>query len=260
MVTITAVGTHIQLANGVVYDSFPANLVRMRMDDAKTYIILDVSSDGLVMPKSYKFIESDFASGTIDDNYTDIQGIVSAAVLGLALKPDQTGTANSSVPVSVQNKLKRTLSASFTRPNNADLMAVNDVIGTSPAAVLNFGDATDINGGSGWLARLKVQVNQVTLSGISVRLHLFHTAPTAIADNDIYTLLNANKDKRCGFVDFVLQTEGTGSDSAWAVSETPKVFTCATGSKKLYGVLENKTQRTPVAQEQWYIELVVDPD
>lgn len=156
--------------------------------------------------------------------------------------------------------LNRIKSASFTRPNNSDPYVANDVVGVSPAALMTFQNVVDVNGGSGWIPKIKIQINNILAAGASYRLHLFHTAPTAIADNAPYTLLYDNKDKRINFVDLTLQTEGSGSDSAWAVWDTPKKFRCADNSKDIYGILEIKSGRTPSPSEQHYVELHVDPD
>lgn len=151
------------------------------------------------------------------------------------------------------------IGAEFTRPADTIQYAVNDVIGTSPASLIEFANCAGENGGSGWITRIKVQKNNSNITAAQMRLHLFHTAPDPVADNAQYPLLYANKDKRIGYIDLSLETEGTGGDSAWkAVFMTNIPFVCAAGSKSLYGVLEAKGAYTPASGEKFYVEIAVD--
>lgn len=163
--------------------------------------------------------------------------------------------------VFVLYKKKITVGSEITRPAGTTPYAVNDVVNAAVATIGEFANVTDINGGSGWVASLKLQKSTATVTNASFRVHIFHTAPTAIADADPYTLLYANKDKKVGSVDVTLETQGTGSDSAMKeVMQVNMPYVCAAGSKKLYWVLEAKAAYTPGNAEKFYCEIVVDPD
>lgn len=132
-------------------------------------------------------------------------------------------------------------SVEITRPADTDAYAANDVISTSTSAptVLTFSNCAANDEGFGYITKARLFVDSATaLLGMAVRLHLYHTAPTAINDNAAFTLLYANAVNRIGFIDFpTLATGGLGSNSAAALwVDIPLLFNCARGSKDLYGI------------------------
>jgi hypothetical protein len=133
------------------------------------------------------------------------------------------------------------VSVELTRPTDTDAYAVNDVISnsTTEPAVITFENCGADNEGSGYITKARLFTNSATaLLGAQIRLHLYHTAPTAINDNAAFTLLYANAVNRIGYIDFpVLETGGTGSDASASLwIDLPIKFRCARGSKALYGV------------------------
>lgn len=132
-------------------------------------------------------------------------------------------------------------SVEITRPADITAYSVNDVISNSTSAptVLTFSNCAAEAEGFGYITKACLFVDSATaLLGMVVRLHLYHTSPSAINDNAAFTLLYANAVNRIGFIDFpALTTGGSGSDSAAALwVDIPLLFNCARGSKNLYGV------------------------
>ena len=122
------------------------------------------------------------------------------------------------------------------------------------------------NGGSGTIVKARLMTNQST-NVAQYRLHLFHTAPTAIADNAQYAMLDANKDKRVGMIDFpAANTEGTGSDCAATMRPSsdgsyppPNLwYKTASDNTKLFGILETLSAFTPASAQTFFIELGAD--
>jgi hypothetical protein len=133
------------------------------------------------------------------------------------------------------------VSVELTRPADTDAYAANDVISnsTTAPAVITFENCGADNEGSGYITKARLFTNSATaMLGAQIRLHLYHTAPTAVNDNAAFTLLYANAVNRVGYIDFpALETGGTGSDAAAAIwFDLPIPFRCARGSRALYGV------------------------
>lgn len=152
-------------------------------------------------------------------------------------------------------------STSFARPSNTDAYAAKDSVSNSTSAptILTFTNCGRIAGGSGYICKGRIFTDSATaLLGSVFRLHLYHTAPTAINDNAAFTLLYANRANRCGYIDFpALATEGTGSDSSSSLwVDLPLKFTCAAASTSLYGALEITTVgAAPASGQNIYIAL-----
>ena len=150
-------------------------------------------------------------------------------------------------------------SATFTRPADTTAYAAQDVVSNSTTApvVLTFADCGRVNGGSGVILSAR-HMKQGATATPNYRLHLYRVAPSAQNDNAQFTLLFANQDRRIGFIDFVHQTGGTGSDCSNAL--TPFVnlpFVCDSAQDNLYGILTTTSGYTPVSAEQHFIELSV---
>lgn len=155
------------------------------------------------------------------------------------------------------------VSAEFTRPANTTQYANRDVIGPVVAANLTFASilGAGVLGGAGYIAKARVMTTQKTALAL-LRLHLFHTAPTVIADNDPYLLLWANRDKRIGSIDFpALATEDpTNSTAAYTLWTGPPLhFKCAPADANIYGILQNVVANyTPDDGQQFFVELSAD--
>lgn len=175
----------------------------------------------------------------------------------IALAVSKNGLADQG-PTTVGGKAVLT-SALLTRPADTVAYAALDTLANSTSApvVLTFAGMARIAGGSGRIAKARMETNQSS-NVARFRLHLFSVAPTALNDNVPYTLLWANRDKRVGTLDFpAAVTEGTGSDAARAhVFDARIDYVCAAADTALYGLLETLDAFTPASAQQIYLELI----
>jgi len=169
-------------------------------------------------------------------------------------------SADGKMLVSVTGALS---SATFTRPADTTAYAARDVVSTGAGALLTFANVVATAAGSGTIVKARLMTDQ-SANTAQYRLHLFHTAPTAIADNAPYTMLYSNAGNRVGMIDFTAcATEGTGSTAAASMrpssdgnSLPPNLaFKCAAASTTLYGILETLTAFTPASAQNFFVEL-----
>ena len=147
----------------------------------------------------------------------------------------------------------------FIRPANTTAYAAKDVVGPAVTAVLTFTNIAREVGGGGYLTKARLLTSQ-SANAARYRLHLYHTAPTAIADNAPFTLLWANRANRLGSIDFAAAgTEGSGSDAANCLNtEIRLAFVCAASNRSLYGLLETLDAFTPTSGQQYFVELTAE--
>lgn len=152
--------------------------------------------------------------------------------------------------------------ATFSRPANTTNYSDGDVVGTSPAAILQFSNAARVNAGSGYITKARVVTSQAT-NQAAYRLHIYSVAPTAIADNAVNTILFNDAYKRVGYIDFQLPIMGgsgaVGSTGCEALAANIRIaFKCDAGTRHLYGVLETLTAFTPASGQSFYVELSIE--
>jgi len=128
---------------------------------------------------------------------------------------------------------------------------------------LRFADVVPSNGGSGSIVAVRLQVRNATVTAGTFRVR-FYTAPVdQIADNAAFTLLDANKAKRIGYVDLtILTTEGAGSDSSEVVAllAQPLPFTCEAARADLFAQITTLGTFTPAASDTFRLELTIRRD
>lgn len=150
------------------------------------------------------------------------------------------------------------VAVTLTRPADTNAYIAKDTISdsTSSPNYLTFSNVARVNQGTGYIIFARLLTDQ-SANIARYRLHLFHTAPTAINDNSPYTLLWANRASRIGYIDFeACQTEGSGSDMANSQNTWVRLaFQCASGSRAIYGILELLDAFTPASAQNFYIEL-----
>jgi len=161
----------------------------------------------------------------------------------------------------------RSASHEYTRPANTTAYAAKDVIADSTASpvVMTFSNIARVAGGGGYITKARLLTDQKTNTA-RFRLHLYHTAPTAINDNDPMLLLYANKADRIGFIDFpACSTEDATNSTAANAFATPNVSGCnlpleftSSGGRNLYGILETLDAFTPASGQKVYVELSAD--
>jgi hypothetical protein len=128
-----------------------------------------------------------------------------------------------------------------TRPNDTTAYAANDVLGTDPASVIEFANIAPQGGGTIVLLYASLMINVGSGGPSQTRLHLYSSAPTAIADNAAYNLPSGDRGKYLGYVtlggpidlgdtmfsqeDFLRKTITATSSSVFAIAETTGAFT-----------------------------------
>lgn len=157
-------------------------------------------------------------------------------------------------------------SGAFTRPSDTTAYAAKDVVSNSTSSpyVITFAGMGRVNGGSGTIVKARLMTSQKTCTA-QFRLHLFHTAPTAINDNSPYLMLYSNAANRIGMIDFpACATEDTTNSTASAAMRPssdgsygpPNLwYKCAAADTALYGVLETLSVFTPDNAQKFYVEL-----
>lgn len=153
------------------------------------------------------------------------------------------------------------VNATLTRPADTNAYTALDAISDSVSSptVLTFNNVARVNNGSGYLTKLRMMTNQSTFIG-RIRLHLFHTAPTAINDNAACTLLWANRSNRIGHITLdAASTEGSGSDAANASAISIRLpFVCAAADRNIYALVETLDGFTPISGQNFFFELTAE--
>lgn len=151
----------------------------------------------------------------------------------------------------------------LTRPADTNAYIALDVLANSVGAptIITFADIAKVNGGSGYLTKLRAMTDQKTFTG-RIRLHLYSANPGAIADNSPFLLLYANKDKRIGHIDLPAFSTEDPTNSTAARSQNYDVrmsFACAIGSKAIYAIAELlDAVAAPANGQKFYFELTAE--
>lgn len=167
-------------------------------------------------------------------------------------------------PVPISSSSVR-VGVEITRPNDTTAYIAKDVISTSNTSgtLIIFSNFSRANGTSGIISRARLMTNQST-NIAQYRLHLFHTAPTAINDNLPYLVQYTNANNRIGMIDFpAMNTESASSNAAMTMRPSsdgsyppPNLwFTTDANDRNIYGMLETLSAFTPAANQKFYIEL-----
>lgn len=140
----------------------------------------------------------------------------------------------------------------ITRPSNADIYAINDVVGnTGTPAVGVLTDFFSANGASGYLAKFELWTSQAA-NVAPYRIHLFNAAPTAIADNAAFTLLYADIPKYLGYIDISnMSQEGGSSTAALGLWTGQLLLKAAVDSRNLHYVITTKAAFTPASAQTY---------
>jgi hypothetical protein len=186
-----------------------------------------------------------------------------AANQALILAAIQAGLSAGEAHIGSVSGQSTVVSASYTRPANTDyytaLYAFADSI--SAPSLLTFTNIARVNGGSGYIVKARLVTDQSS-NAARWRLHLFHTAPTAVNDNSAFPLLFANRVNKIGYIDFdAMGTEGSGSNCAESTNFSARLkFVCAAGSRNIYGILQVRDNFTPISGQNIYAELSAEVD
>lgn len=154
----------------------------------------------------------------------------------------------------------------LTRPTGTDAYIAKDVISdsTSTPTVLTFANFARANAGTGIIVRARLMSDKKDVTA-GFRLHLFHTAPTAINDNSPYLMVYGNAANRIGMIDFPAMATEDPTNSTASASMRPSSdgaygppnlwFASASDSRAIYGILETTSAFTPASAQKFYIEL-----
>jgi hypothetical protein len=139
------------------------------------------------------------------------------------------------------------VSSSHTRPNDITAYSAGDVVGTNAATNLIFSNVNSSSGKTVIITgvSLEVDVASVPTGMLSFKLHLYSSAPTAIADNAAYNLPSGDRAKYAGWVD-VDKPIDIG-DTLFARMNNVN-FQITPTAQTLYGMLETNAAYTPTAQ------------
>lgn len=181
------------------------------------------------------------------------------------------GEAVTTAPGSVVGSNTSVVGVEFTRPSDTTAYAARDVVcnSTSSPSVITFADFARVNQGSGIIIRARLFTDKKDVTA-QFRLHLFHTAPTAINDNSPYLLLYANAANRIGQIDFPAMASEDPTNSTASATMRPSSdggfgppnlwYQAASGSRAIYGVLETLSAFTPASGQKFFIQLAAIND
>jgi hypothetical protein len=158
--------------------------------------------------------------------------------------------------VSLHTTEQTVVGVEITRPANTTAYAAKDVVADNTTANLIFTNAVPDLGGSGVVTGVQILTDQTT-NTTSFILHLYHTAPTAIADNAAFTLLWAERTYHIGTITLAAAVP----DGAVARAQNFAVripFNLPVNVNTLYGVLETVGTWTPASAQILRIEISVE--
>jgi hypothetical protein len=143
---------------------------------------------------------------------------------------------------------------SVTRPANTTAYDAFDVVDSASTGVIEFPNISVTGGGAIVIlyASLMVNVDAIPAGMGSFKLHLYSSAPTAIADNDPYNLPSDDRTKYLGAItlgtpadlgatlfiedDNVRKFVVTSGSSLFAIAQTVAGFTPSSGAVKTWSL------------------------
>lgn len=150
-------------------------------------------------------------------------------------------------------------SATITRPDDTTAYTAGDVFGESPAANIEFTNVLPEAGQHFYIvgARLVYNADAVKANMSTFTLHLYSSAPTAIADNTAWTLIAADKDKYLGSIEITLPVD-KGAVLVMHMDGLSLKRKLAASSTTLYGQLVTDGNFTPGSEDEIDISLEIE--
>lgn len=153
----------------------------------------------------------------------------------------------------------------FSRPNNTTPYTANKVVNGSPALDIVFTSISAVNGGTGYITKARIMTNATGLTP-RLRLHLFGGGVSSPADQADMQVLFSNREVRLGVIDFpALSFQPSGNSSFAQVADLrlyykTDITTAHPGPqpRSIYAILETLDAFTPVANQEFYIQLAVE--
>lgn len=138
-----------------------------------------------------------------------------------------------------------------------DEVSNNAVAGS--ATPLHWTDLVAANGDTGYIVKAVIEASTAVVANGVFRLWLFNAAPTMYGNDAQYQLDATDQAKRVGYIDFALVTEGTGSDSAYAIDDGLRLaFKTAAADRDLFGILVAKAGYVWAAAQTFKITLTIE--
>jgi hypothetical protein len=142
------------------------------------------------------------------------------------------------------------LTASITRPNNGDVYAPGDVVGTASSHILNFQNGTIGVVTSQLVFKAHALSSVAPALAPTFELWLFNVAPAAQADNAAFAVTDAELLNLVGVIELPTSYIGLASGNRVITGTTsPLVWQGAGGYQNLFGVLVVRNAYIPVANE-----------
>lgn len=147
------------------------------------------------------------------------------------------------------------VSTTITRPSNATAYLANDVISTKAGSVLTFSNATKLSGSKIIVINANIMINvDAVPSGMDeFRLHLYSSAPTAIADNEAFNLPEDDRSKYLGFV--TISTANDFGDTVYVQSVNTNKIVNLVDTTDIYGILETVDAFTPSSGDVFTVSM-----
>lgn len=149
------------------------------------------------------------------------------------------------------------LEVEITRPSDIIGYTIGDSINSTVAGAFNLANASIATGGGGFITKVKVETNITAMAGASLRLYFFKDTPsTIIADNSPMTLAYADSSKRLFYIDVILDTLVSGSDTIFGqTNDLATEYICVGTS--LYLSVQTNTAFTPTSGGKIKIDVSV---
>jgi hypothetical protein len=137
------------------------------------------------------------------------------------------------------------------------------VNGGTVQPILRLADVVPFMGGGGAIIAVHLQVKNATVANGTFRVRFYSRPVDQIADNAAFTLLDANKEYREGYIDLtILVTEGAGSDASEVKVQLaqPLPFTCESDRNDLFVQITALGAFVPSANETYRLEVTIRRD
>lgn len=169
------------------------------------------------------------------------------------------GTAHSPRVVSHTTQVN----VSLTRPADTSAYVAGDAIttATSSASGYTFSNCARVNAGTGTIVDAQLILSDPNATLCNFQLFLFSTAPAITNDNAAF----APSDTEIIELECVLNFNTgdyaeTSNNRVYHMTNPPRFFKCASGSKTLTGILVTRTGFTPTSASTFRVKLDIVQD
>lgn len=147
------------------------------------------------------------------------------------------------------------VSAEVTRPADTNIYTAGDVVSTSAGSILTFSNATKLSGSNVVIVNgtIRIDIASVPAGMDEFRLHLYSSAPTAIADNAAFNLPSADRSKYLGYIS--ISSANDFGDTVYIQSINTNKIVKLVDCPDLYGILQVVDAYTPSSGDVFTITL-----